>query len=109
MLTFSRKYVGFNSYTGIYLQGNRGPFVRPWQDPVPPLESCLDQEVCYPCDEENNGIVNIAWRGPSAVTEQYLINAVAIILKYLTDFSVSPLQKEFVEIPDPYASKVNIF
>lgn len=89
------------------MQGDRGSFTRPWQDPVPPLPDSLDQVVCYPCDEESNGIVSIAWRGPSAVSEQYMLSAAAIILKYLTDFSVAPLQKEFVEISDPFASKVS--
>lgn len=90
----------------IVSKGERTPFTRPWLNPVPPLPESLDQEVNYPCDEESNGIVSVSWRGPSAVTEQYMLSAASIILKYLTDFSVSPLQKEFVEIPDPYASKV---
>lgn len=90
----------------IVSKGEREAFTRPWQDSVPPLPDSLEQDVYYPCDEESNGIVSIAWRGPSAVTEQYMLSAAAIVLKYLTDFSVSPLQKEFVEIADPYASKV---
>jgi len=34
--------------------------------------------------------------------------ACLILLRYLTDTSVSPLQKEFVEIDDPYASEVTV-
>lgn len=30
-----------------------------------------------------------------------------MLLRYLSDTSVSPLQREFVEIPDPYASMVS--
>lgn len=90
----------------IIAKGEREAFSRPWQSPVPPLLDSVDLEIKYPCDEESNGIVSVAWRGPSAVTEQYMLSAASIILKYLTDFSVSPLQKEFVEIPDPYASRV---
>jgi Zn-dependent M16 (insulinase) family peptidase len=36
------------------------------------------------------------------------MDACLILLRYLTDTSVSPLQKEFVETDDPYASKVTI-
>lgn len=64
-------------------------------------------EVYFPCDDEDNGLINVGWRGPSAVTELYDLTGCSILLKYLTDNSVSPLQREFVEINDPYASKVN--
>jgi Zn-dependent M16 (insulinase) family peptidase len=36
------------------------------------------------------------------------MDACLILLRYLTDTSVSPLQKEFVETDDPYASKVTL-
>ena len=36
----------------------------------------------------------------------FRLAACSVLMKYLTDTSVSPLSKEFVEIPDPYASKV---
>ncbi|GLH01355.1 Presequence protease, mitochondrial [Gryllus bimaculatus] len=87
-------------------KGGQGPFSRPWQSPVPALTESVDLRVPYPCDEEDNGMVYIAWRGPSAVKELYRMCACSVLLKYLTDTSVSPLQKEFVEIEDPYASKV---
>ncbi|PSN43334.1 hypothetical protein C0J52_14179 [Blattella germanica] len=91
----------------IVSKGNRGQYTRPWQTPVPALTNSEDIKVPYPCDEEDNGMVYIAWRGPSAVKELYRMSACLILLKYLTDTSVSPLQKEFVEIDDPYASKVS--
>ncbi|KAJ9588208.1 hypothetical protein L9F63_018429, partial [Diploptera punctata] len=91
----------------IISKGNRGPFTRPWQTPVPAVTESQDIKVLYPCDEEDNGMVYVGWRGPSAVKELYRMSACIILLKYLTDTSVSPLQKEFVEIDDPYASKVS--
>lgn len=91
----------------IFFQGNSGPFQRPWQSPVPPLEKSSDLEIKYPADDESNGIFCVAWRGASAVRDQYTVTATALILKYLSDFSVSPLQKELVEIEDPYASEVS--
>lgn len=36
------------------------------------------------------------------------MTACSVLLKYLTDTSVSPLPKEFVDVPDPFASKVLI-
>ncbi|XP_022918722.1 uncharacterized protein C05D11.1-like [Onthophagus taurus] len=90
----------------ILSKGERSSFTRPWQTPVPPLESSQDITLKYPSDDECNGIFSAAWRGPSSVNEQYTLNASSVLLKYMTDFAVSTLQKEFVEIPDPYASKV---
>ncbi|XP_046403336.1 uncharacterized protein C05D11.1-like [Ischnura elegans] len=90
----------------ILSKGERGLYKRPWQSPVPPLEKSVDLLVEFPNDDEDNGMVYVAWRGPSAVKELYKMCACSIILKYLTDTSVSPLQKAFVETPDPLASKV---
>ncbi|KAG8228414.1 hypothetical protein J437_LFUL003887 [Ladona fulva] len=53
------------------LTGERGPFKRPWQSPVPPLEGSCDVLVEFPNDDEDNGMVCVAWRGPSAVKELY--------------------------------------
>ncbi|XP_076754478.1 uncharacterized protein C05D11.1 [Xylocopa sonorina] len=91
----------------IISKGNKNFFKRPWQNAVPPLTESVDLDVHYPCDDEDNGVVDVAWRGPSAITEIYDLNGCALLLKYLTDTSVSPLQKEFVEIDDAYASNVS--
>ncbi|XP_025831305.1 uncharacterized protein C05D11.1 [Agrilus planipennis] len=91
----------------ILSKGDRGPFLRPWQSSIPPLTESQKLFVKYPSDEEDNGIVAMAWRGPSAVNEIYKLNACSILLKYLTDSSVALLQNEFVEVDDPYASEVN--
>lgn len=82
-------------------------FKRPWQTPIEPLSESVDRDVCYPCDDEDNGMVYVAWRGPSVVSQLYDYLGCSLLLKYLTDTSVSPLQKEFVERDDPYASNVN--
>ncbi|XP_017766196.1 PREDICTED: uncharacterized protein C05D11.1-like [Eufriesea mexicana] len=93
----------------IISKGPRGFFKKPWQDPVPPLTESVDLDIYYPCDNEDNGIVDVAWRGPSAITEMYDLIGCTLLLKYLTDTSVSPLQKEFVEIDNAYASNVGYF
>ncbi|KAI4464378.1 presequence protease [Holotrichia oblita] len=90
----------------IMSKGDRGRFARPWQNPCPPVEKSENIIIKYPSDDESNGIFSVSWRGPSAVKDQYTLMSCSILLKYLTDFTVSPLQKEFVEINDPYASKV---
>ncbi|XP_059480505.1 uncharacterized protein C05D11.1-like [Neocloeon triangulifer] len=87
-------------------KGDRGAFTRPWQSEVQPLAKSVEQLVPYPCDEEDCGMVSIAWRGPSAVTDLVNVAACSIIMKYLTDTAVSPLQRDLVEIKDPYASRV---
>ena len=87
-------------------QGNRSFFKRPWQNPIPPLTKTVDVDVYYPCDNEDNGIVNVAWRGSSINNKMYDLIGCTLLLKYLTDTSVSPVQKEFVEIDDAYASNV---
>lgn len=45
--------------------------------------------------------------GPNCITEYRKLAALSILLRYLTDTSVSPLQRDMVEIDDPYASKVS--
>ncbi|KAF5298438.1 hypothetical protein FQR65_LT01217 [Abscondita terminalis] len=88
-------------------KGERGAYIRPWQNPCPPVEKSEDVVIKYPSDDETNGLVCVAWRGPSNVTQTYELCCCGILLKYLTDFSVAPLQKEFVEIDDPYACLVS--
>ncbi|CAN7993566.1 unnamed protein product [Ixodes hexagonus] len=89
----------------ILTKGSRKPFVRPWQTAVPPLGSKLDLVVPYPCDDDDHGLVYVAYRGPSLKSYQD-IAALLVLQDYLTDTSVSPLQKLFVETQDPYCSMV---
>lgn len=74
---------------------------------MPPIvEDAQELVIKYPNDEEDNGLFCMAFRGSSAVTDVYTVTATSLLLKYLTEFSVSPLPKVFVEIEDPYASRV---
>lgn len=91
----------------IVSKGERGAFEKPWQSPVPDFPASVDKEVVYSCDEEDNGMVFVGWRGPSAVTDLHGITACCLLLKYLCDTSASPLQQEFVENDDPCASNVS--
>ncbi|CAD6227691.1 GSCOCG00001371001-RA-CDS [Cotesia congregata] len=93
----------------ILSKGSRGPFERPWHEPIPPFTESVVNDILYPCDDEDNGIVSVGWRGPSGITEVYELTACSLLLKYLTDNSVSPIQKEFVEIDDPYCCNVDYY
>uniref|UniRef100_A0A182NNB5 Uncharacterized protein n=1 Tax=Anopheles dirus TaxID=7168 RepID=A0A182NNB5_9DIPT len=90
----------------IVSKGALPPFERPWQTPVLPLEESKDIKIEYPADEEDCGLLNVAWRGPKATTEYDTLTACSVLLRYLTDTSASPVQREFIEIEDPYASRV---
>ena len=50
-------------------QGERGSFTRPWESIVPKLVSSVDRKILCPSDDEDTGLVRIAWRGPSAVSQ----------------------------------------
>ncbi|PIK38225.1 hypothetical protein BSL78_24935 [Apostichopus japonicus] len=84
----------------IVSKGSLPPHTRPWMSAVPPLEAPIDQVVPYPSDDESNGLVYAAWRGPQA-KDLYGMSAVSVLLEYLTDTSVAPLQRDFVEINPP--------
>lgn len=86
-------------------KGPRRAFTRPWQNPVPPLTEGLDMVVQYPCDDNDHGLAYIACRGPALQSFQE-VAAIMILQDYLTDTSVSPLQKFFVETDDPYCCTV---
>ena len=49
-----------------FFQGALPPYTRPWQGKVPPLPATVVQTVPYPSDEEEHGMVMVAWRGPPA-------------------------------------------
>ncbi|XP_074663020.1 uncharacterized protein C05D11.1-like isoform X2 [Tubulanus polymorphus] len=81
------------------------PHVRPWQMPVPPLPNSVVKRILYPSDDEESGMVYEAWRGPLA-RDQFTMTACMVLMEYLTDTAVAPLQKEFVEIDDPLCTLV---
>ncbi|XP_057672406.1 uncharacterized protein C05D11.1-like isoform X1 [Diorhabda carinulata] len=88
----------------ILSKGKFDPFERPWQTPIPPVPESKDMVVKYPSDEETNGMFCAAFRGPSLVDDYYTVEAVLILLEYLSTYATSPLNKMFVEIDDPDAS-----
>jgi Zn-dependent M16 (insulinase) family peptidase len=57
----------------------------------------------FPSDEEETGMVSLAWHGPKW-GDMDRVSALSLLWKYLSDSSVSPLHKVFVEIEEPYCS-----
>lgn len=80
------------------------PFELPWQTPVDPLTESVDRRITYPSDTEDCGLVHVGWRGPKCTLENFTLTACSVLLRYLSETSVSPLQHELVEIADPFAS-----
>lgn len=78
-----------------------------WKKPVPPLGAKVHKKIVYSSDEEDCGLVYIGWRGPRASNETLKLTATNVLLRYLSDTSVSPLHREFIEVDDPYASKIS--
>ncbi|KAL3870528.1 hypothetical protein ACJMK2_038582 [Sinanodonta woodiana] len=90
----------------IVSKGPLPPFSRPWQSQVPPLKASVIKTVPYPSDNESHGMVKVAWRGPKA-KDQFTFTSLHVLFDYLHDSPISPLQRDFVELEDPYCSKVH--
>jgi Zn-dependent M16 (insulinase) family peptidase len=60
--------------------------------------------VYFPSEDEDTGLVQIAWQlGP--YKDFFILTAFNVLTDYLTDNSASPLQKEMIDIEEPYASE----
>lgn len=81
-------------------------FTRPWQVPPKPIKESKDIKILFPSDEEENGLVYVGFMGPKATTEFESLTACYILMKYLSDTSVSPLCQTFIEISEPFASEI---
>lgn len=88
-------------------KGKYPEFEAPWQTPVKPLKDSKDVKILFPSDEEECGLVYIGYHGPKATTEFETLTACYILMKYLCDTSVSPVQQSFIEIEEPFASRVS--
>lgn len=59
-------------------------------------------------EDESIGEVNITWLG--AKPTDYLTGvAIKILNSYLTHSETSPIQKEFIDIPKPYATSIGLY
>lgn len=83
------------------------PFERPWQSPVEPLPESVVRRLQYSCDSDDDGLVYIGFRGPSAVNDMEELLALNVLSDYLDMTAISPLQRDFVECDEPYCSSVS--
>ncbi|CAI8039021.1 Uncharacterized protein C05D11.1 [Geodia barretti] len=90
----------------IVSKGPLPPHQRPWQSAIDPLTSSISEELVFPTDEEDDGMARISWRGPPA-RDRYMFTAVTMLLRYLSDGPVAPLQSRLVEVPEPFCSEIS--
>lgn len=81
-------------------------YTRPFGNPVSPLTSSSTTTVMFPSEDETTGLVYIGWRGPKW-TNFTSCEALDILFTYLCDTTLAPLQKAFVECPDPICTNVD--
>jgi len=72
-------------------KGKKPTYNKSWQTPAKPLKQSKDIKIVFPSEEEC-GLVYIDYLGPKATTEYETLTACYILMKYLCDTSVSPIQ-----------------
>ncbi|MFH4979226.1 hypothetical protein AB6A40_005935 [Gnathostoma spinigerum] len=80
-------------------------FPRPFTSTFPLLKSPKECVIECPSDDECRGVVQISWVGPKA-SDLYTSVALEILFEYLQDTAVAPLQRDFIQLADPFASSV---
>ncbi|KAK6529763.1 hypothetical protein TWF281_008924 [Arthrobotrys megalospora] len=83
------------------------PWQRPWVDSKQPplLKENIVRHVEFPENDESMGSILVGYLGPSCVDQTH-VAALEVIGSYLAGSSVSVLEKQMVEIPEPYTSGV---
>ena len=51
----------------IVAKGNLPAMVRPWTTPVPELKDTVKKELTFGADDEDIGLVQVGWQGPSGM------------------------------------------
>jgi Zn-dependent M16 (insulinase) family peptidase len=73
------------------------PFKRPFASPVPFPKAPKMQKIEFPAEDEKSGaMVNFAWSGPKW-DDLKTCTALGVLMGYLTQDAVAPLEKAFVE------------
>lgn len=79
---------------------------KPWLEDVPEIKEPQVRNIKFPSDEEDDALVTIGFRGPSAISELDEVAAMRLLFEYLTESSVGPIQRDFVETDDSLAASV---
>ncbi|XP_013065867.2 uncharacterized protein C05D11.1-like isoform X1 [Biomphalaria glabrata] len=90
----------------ILSKGPRAPFTKPWQSEVPPLTQSIKETVLYPSEDDEYGMVHIGFRGPLS-KDLYEHLCLSILADYLDNSAISPIQRDMVEINNPYAGNAD--
>lgn len=81
-------------------------FAKPFTMPVPKPEAPVNVRLEFPAEDEKTGaICYFAWHGPRW-DDLVTITALHIFLCYLTQDSIAPLRKAFVETEPPLCGKI---
>ncbi|AAS53705.1 AFR334Wp [Eremothecium gossypii ATCC 10895] len=84
----------------------RRPFVDSASSQIPPrLPKSIESTVPFPELDESRGEIYVSWIG-SAYDDQVNDLAVSLLLDYLTESSLAPLNKQLIEIDSPLATCV---
>ncbi|KAK6334063.1 hypothetical protein TWF696_002565 [Orbilia brochopaga] len=83
------------------------PWKRPWVDSTPPplLKENIQRWVDFPEKDESMGSVLVGYLGPDCINFKDMA-ALEVVGTYLAGSSVSVLEKQMVEIADPYTTGV---
>eukprot|EP00457_Paulinella_chromatophora_P000722 gb/GEZN01000722.1/.p1 GENE.gb/GEZN01000722.1/~~gb/GEZN01000722.1/.p1 ORF type:complete len:1205 (-),score=195.78 gb/GEZN01000722.1/:119-3733(-) len=80
---------------------------RPFSQDLPPLREPVYQTVQYAAEDEKNGLATIGVRGPK-YSQQLESLAMEILINYLNESAISPLQMAFVESEPPLCAMLDI-
>lgn len=79
---------------------------KPWLEDIPEIKEPVEKIIHFPSDEEDEALVVIGFRGPSAISELDQVAAMRLLFEYLTDSAVGAVQQDFVETDDALAASV---
>eukprot|EP01080_Neovahlkampfia_damariscottae_P006879 gene6879-11041_t len=82
---------------------------RPWSKPISKLEKSIEKEILFASDDDSGGgIISFGWKEPNIKYSDFLEKeSIQYFWKYLSHSAVSPLQKEMVELEDPYCGDIS--
>ncbi|KAG1416659.1 hypothetical protein G6F58_005871 [Rhizopus delemar] len=91
-------------------KGSLPEMQRPWINTgdFPNIEKNIEETVFFADEDESMGTLLIAWNGPKS-NEYFTQKELEVLNLYLTDSSVSVLQREFVEIEEPLCTDVDFY
>ncbi|KAM3722547.1 Uncharacterized protein ACO02O_05860 [Dirofilaria immitis] len=81
-------------------------FSSPFKNSMLLFTEPQDKEIVCPSEDEKLGVVEIAWKGPSKNLEE--LQQLEVLTYYLADTVASPLEQDFVQLDEQFASSVHL-